>query len=317
MYDISERLISVAPMMEYTDRHFRYLIRCISKHVFLFTEMITSAAIVNGDHKKLLTFNDIEHPIGIQIGGKCIKELLIACSIIQDYGYDEINLNVGCPSSAVQRGGFGAKLMLDKEHVGNIVSNLLNKSRIPISVKCRLGVDQFDTYRFLYDFIETVSSAGCKLFYIHARKAMLSGVSPKDNRIIPKLEYDKVYRLKRDFPNINFILNGGIQSLNNYSDIIGSLDGIMIGRAVYRNPLLLYPVDRWIYNSKLPNRTIQDIVHDYLEYAISERSTKQFHITKHMQGLWYGRPHAATFRRLVTSPDSKIDNIREFMMNAV
>lgn len=317
MNSLISRPISIAPMMQYTDRHFRYLIRCISKHVFLFTEMINSAAIVNGDHKNLLRFNHVEHPIGVQLGGRDVKELLEASHIARDYGYDEINLNIGCPSKAVQKGEFGAKLMLQKEHVADIVLALSSNSKLPISVKCRLGVDQYDSYEFLYNFVNTVSLAGCKIFYVHARKALLNGISPKNNRCIPKLEYDKVYRLKKDFPNLLFILNGGIQSLRSYKDTMSLVDGIMIGRAAYREPYLLSSADNLLNNSLKPEKSIQEIACEYLDYADNQKSQKYFHITKHMQGLWYRKPNAVKFRRLVTDPKGKIDDIRDFVLSSI
>ena len=308
-----QRLVSVAPMMEYTDRNFRYFIRCISKKVILFTEMITSSAIVNGDYKKLLEYNENEHPIVAQIGGSDIRELVYSCKILQDYGFDEINLNIGCPSNAVQKGGFGARLMLDKHHVANIISTLQKHIDIPLSVKCRLGVDNYDSYKFLYEFVDTVSLSGCKIFYIHARKALLNGISPKDNRRIPKLDYDKVYRLKKDFPNIEIILNGGIQSLDNFNHYMNSVDGIMIGRAAYKEPYLLSDIDNKIYNCTNSVKSIQDIAYEYLNYATKQTNCKLFHITKHMQGLWHGKRKAALFRKLVTSPDCNIKSIENFI----
>ncbi len=316
MSSLIKRLVSIAPMMEHTDKHFRYLIRCISKHSLLFTEMITSAAIINGDHKKLLSFNVVEHPIAVQIGGRDIEEILSASLIAESYGYDEINLNIGCPSSSVQNGGFGACLMLDKKHVGDIVHTLSNNVKIPISIKCRIGVDDLDTYSFLYDFIKEVSSSRCNIFYVHARKALLSGVSPRDNRRIPKLDYDRVYKLKQDFPHLEIILNGGVNSLENYSDIINHVDGVMIGRTAYKNPYILSDVDSHIYNSPGLVDSIKGIACQYLDYVSQQRITKLFHLTKHMQGLWYGRQNAAVFRRLVTEPSCTVKQIQEFIAKA-
>ncbi|NQY43693.1 MAG: tRNA dihydrouridine(20/20a) synthase DusA, partial [Legionellales bacterium] len=270
------RAISVAPMMEYTDQHFRYLIRCISKHTLLFTEMVTSAAITHGNHKKLLSFNPIENPIALQIGGRDVKEVLSAALIAQDYGYDEINLNVGCPSKAVQKGGFGACLMLEKEMVSELIDVLSNNLKLPVSIKCRLGIDNYDSYEFLYDFVKEVSSAGCKLFYIHARKALLDGISPRDNRKIPILEYDKVRRLKTDFPELTIILNGGINSLDSYEVIKGCLDGVMIGRAAYKEPYLLAKADSKIYSSTKPADSIISIAYLYLDYVRKQCSKKPF-----------------------------------------
>ncbi len=223
-----DRRVCVAPMMQYTDMHDRYLFRLISKKIFLYTEMVTTGAIIYGKCHHQLEFNKEEHPVAIQLGGSDIKDLVECSKISEGYGYDEINLNVGCPSDRVQKGRFGACLMLEADHVMKCLESMQKAVDIPVSIKCRLGVDKEDSYEFLYNFIKTVEGSGIDTFIIHARNAILAGLSPRQNRHIPPLKYDYVYRLKKDLPNLNIIINGGIKSMEESIDHLKHVDGVMI-----------------------------------------------------------------------------------------
>ena len=229
--------------MQYTDMHDRYLFRLISEKVFLYTEMVTTGAIIYGKCHHQLEFNPEEHPVAIQLGGSDIDDLVECSKISEEYGYDEINLNVGCPSDRVQKGRFGACLMLESDHVMRCLESMQRSVNIPVSIKCRLGVDKEDSYDFLYNFIKIVEGSGITTFVIHARNAILDGLSPRQNRHIPPLKYDYVYRLKKDFPHLNIIINGGIKSMDESSEHLKHVDGVMIGRAAYENPFLVKDVD--------------------------------------------------------------------------
>jgi len=241
-------LISVAPMMAWTDRHCRYFHRLLSPHVRLYTEMITAGALIHGDAKRLLAFNADEHPVAVQLGGCDPKELSICAEIIESYGYDEINLNIGCPSDRVQRGRIGACLMADPHCVADCVAAMQAKVKVPVTVKCRLGIDDQDSYEFLATFIDRVRQAGCQEFIIHARKAWLRGLSPKENREKPPLHYDRVYAIKRDFPMLKIIINGGIKSVSAIKQHLQHVDGVMIGREAYQNPAFLMAIDKAFYD---------------------------------------------------------------------
>lgn len=295
-------------MMGYTDRHFRYLLRGICQQSLLFTEMITTGAINYGDHKRLL-YDACEHPLAVQIGGSDPVEILKACKIISGYAYDEINLNVGCPSNAVQNGNFGAKLMLEPDTVAKAIVLVKQHISIPFTIKCRIGVDDHDSYEFLHNFIKIIANAGVNVVYVHARKALLKGLSPKQNRTIPALKYDVVYRLKQDFPDLEIYLNGGINSLSSQEVKHELVDGIMLGREVYRNPLVLARVPF----AKLASIRIASALR-YLEYVAENTQQKVAHLTKHMQGLWYKQPMAAEFRYLTTCQDASLTKIQDFVL---
>ena len=241
------RTISIAPMMEWTDRHDRYFLRLISKHAVLYTEMVTTGAILHGDHPRYLRFDSSEHPVAVQLGGSNPAELAECAKICEEFGYDEINLNVGCPSDRVQMGKIGACLMAEPELVAECVGAMNNVVNIPVTVKHRIGIDDFDSYDFLIKFVETVHQGGCDTFIVHARKAILSGLSPKQNREIPPLHYDVVYRLKQDYPHLEVILNGGVTSLEQAELHTKHVDGVMIGREAYHNPYMLSDVDSRFY----------------------------------------------------------------------
>ena len=298
--------LSVAPMMDHTDRHFRYFLRQLTRHTLLYTEMITTQAIIHGDRQKLLDFSPAEKPVALQLGGDN-PQLLAECARIgQDWGYDEINLNVGCPSDRVQSGNFGACLMAQPALVAQCVEAMQKVVNIPVTVKHRIGIDDQDSYEDLVNFVDIVSSAGCQRFTIHARKAWLQGLSPKENRTIPPLRYADVYRLKRDFPHLFIEINGGITQIEEIHDHLNHVDGVMIGRAAYENPYLFATIDRDIYQKSTSVPSREEIVERMMPYA--ERSLSQGfrlnQITRHLLSLFNGQPRAKFWRR--TLSDSRL-----------
>ena len=244
---ISHKLC-VAPMMQYTDMHDRYLLRLISKKIFLYTEMIATGSLIYGKCYDQLEFNSEEHPVGVQLGGSDINDLIESSKKCEQYGYDEINLNVGCPSNRVQKGSFGACLMLKPDLVKDCLESMQNAVSIPVSIKCRLGIDDNESYEFLHNFISIVKESGINIFIIHARNGILTGLSPRQNRMIPPLKYDYVYKLKKDFPELEIIINGGIKTLEESHNHLKQVDGVMIGRAAYENPFMLKNVETEFYN---------------------------------------------------------------------
>ena len=290
--------VCIAPMMQYTDMHDRYLLRLISKKVFLYTEMIATGSLVYGKCFEQLKFNNEEHPVGVQLGGSNIDDLIDCSKKCEEYGYDEINLNVGCPSDRVQKGKFGACLMLEPNLVADCLFNMRNAVTIPVSIKCRLGVDHHDTYEFIHNFVSIVSQSGIKTFIIHARNGILKGLSPRQNRNIPPLKYDYVYNLKKDFPNLEIIINGGIKNLDQSETHLKKVDGVMIGRAAYENPFMLKEVDSRFFNQKLSINSKKQLLNEYFEYV--DRQLKNGHdlgkMMKHLFGLSRGDKYAKTFR---------------------
>ena len=286
-------------MLDWTDRHCRYLLRLISRHALLYTEMVTTGAILRGDRTRFLAYDDSEHPVALQLGGSDPAALAECAHIGADCGYDEINLNVGCPSDRVQSGRFGACLMAEPELVAECVAAMCNAVTVPVTVKSRIGIDNSDSYESLAGFIGTVMAAGCETFIIHARKAYLQGLSPKENRSVPPLKYDYGYRIKQQFPLLEIVLNGGITDLDSASAQLARVDGVMLGRAAYHNPYLLARVDRRFYNSTraVPGR--EEIVRLMLPYIERELNagTPLKHITRHMLGLFQGMPGARYWRR--------------------
>ena len=238
---------SVAPMLDWTDKHCRYFHRLVSKKALLYTEMVTTGAILHGDQERFLAFNAEENPVVFQLGGSDPAELAQCAKIVEQYGYEQVNLNVGCPSDRVQNGRFGACLMAEPMLVAECVAAMQQAVSIPVSIKTRIGIDEQDSYEALQHFVFTVASAGCKDFIIHARKAWLKGLSPKQNREVPPLRYDVVYQIKKDFPNLNISLNGGVTSLDEAIEILQHVDGVMVGREVYHNPFLLAQVDAQVF----------------------------------------------------------------------
>lgn len=297
-----DHLLSVAPMMDRTDRHFRYLMRQITTRTLLHTEMVTTGAILHGDRPKLLDFDPAEHPISLQLGGDNPADLATCAKVGEDWGYDEINLNVGCPSPRVQKGNFGACLMTQPELVAECVTAMQNAVSIPVTVKHRIGVDEQDSYEHLHNFVKVVSQTGCDRFSVHARKAWLQGLSPKENRNVPPLRYADVYRLKQDFPELWIEINGGIKALTQTKTHLKQVDAVMIGRAAYDNPYLFATVDRDIYGEAVEPKTRHEIVeamYDYIDRRHAQ-GVKLHSISRHMLSLFLGRPGTKAWKRYIT-----------------
>ncbi|WP_087019040.1 tRNA dihydrouridine(20/20a) synthase DusA [Thaumasiovibrio subtropicus] len=293
---------SVAPMLDWTDRHCRYFHRLMSKEALLYTEMVTTGAIIHGKGD-FLAYNDEEHPVALQLGGSNPHDLAHCAKLAQERGYDEINLNVGCPSDRVQNGRFGACLMAEPELVAECVSAMRDVVDIPVTVKTRIGIDEQDSYQFLVDFVGTVhEKSQCDMFTIHARKAWLSGLSPKENREIPPLDYPRVYQLKKDFPHLTMAINGGIKSLDEALEHLKYMDGVMIGREAYQSPYLMAEVDQRLFGAEqevMKRRAIVEAMYPYIEAQLSKGSYLG-HITRHMLGLFQNMPGARQWRRYIS-----------------
>lgn len=290
---------SVAPMLDWTDRHCRHFHRLLSKNALLYTEMITTGAILHGKGD-FLAYHQDEHPLALQLGGSDPQALAICARMAEERGYDEINLNVGCPSDRVQNGRFGACLMAEAQLVADCIKAMRDTVAIPITVKTRIGIDELDSYSFLCDFIQTVSEqGGCDTFILHARKAWLSGLSPKENREIPPLDYDRVYQIKRDFAGLTIAINGGIKTLEQAKQHLTQVDGVMIGREAYQNPTILTQVDRGLFDPLSPipdSAAVIESLYPYIERELAS-GTYLGHITRHILGLFQGIPGARQWRR--------------------
>lgn len=297
-----KHLLSVAPMIDCTDRHFRYLIRLISRKVLLYTEMVGINAILANLERDPLWLDPIEHPVALQLGGSDPKGLAECARLAEIAGFAEVNLNVGCPSSRVQSGGIGACLMRQPRLVADCINAMQSQVALPVTVKCRLGVDHDDSYEQLVNFVSTVTEGGCNKFIIHARKAWLKGLSPKQNRTIPPLEYEKVYRLKQDFPSLEIIINGGIKEFAEVDSHLEKTNGVMIGRAVYDNPLLLAKVDQQYYGESVNLVTPKIIINQYCDYMEQQLSAgvKLSVMARHLLGLFQGMPGAKNWRRFLS-----------------
>jgi tRNA-dihydrouridine synthase A len=289
----------VAPMMDWTDRHCRTFHRLLTRRALLYTEMVTSAAILHGDRRRLLAFGDHEQPVALQLGGSAPAQLAEAARIGADFGYVEINLNVGCPSDRVQEGRFGACLMLEPDLVARSFEAMQRAVDMPVTVKCRLGVDDQDPEADLERFIETVAGAGCRRFVIHARKAWLKGLSPKENREVPPLDYARVRRLKQLRPELSIVLNGGIGSLQDVQSHLEWADGVMLGRAAYQTPYLLAEVDRMLFAEDAPSPSREDVIEALIPYAGRHLASggRLNNVTRHILGLYHGQPRGRAFRR--------------------
>lgn len=289
-------------MMDGTDRHCRYFHRLMSRHARLYTEMITAEAVIHGDKEYLLGFDESEHPVALQLGGSDPARLAEAAKIGADFGYDEINLNVGCPSDRVQSGAFGACLMKEPELVADCVGAMSNVVDIPVTVKCRIGVDDQAPEIALPKLVDQCAQAGCNVFIVHARKAWLLGLSPKENRTVPPLDYDIVYRLKQSHPELTIILNGGIETIPDAQRLIDGVDGVMLGRAAYGAPYLMAEVDRLFFEKKGEPISREAVVEKMIPYLKEhfERGVKPHSITRHMLGLYHGAPGARAWRRFIS-----------------
>jgi tRNA-dihydrouridine synthase A len=301
---MSHRLC-VAPMMDWTDRHCRYFLRQVSSRARLYTEMITSGALIHGDVGRHLEFNKEEHPVAAQLGGSEPDELAHCARLVEEYGYDEVNLNCGCPSERVQRGTFGACLMAEPELVAACVEAMRKSVSIPVTVKHRTGIDRIEAYEFLAKFVATVADAGCTTFIVHARNAVLKGLSPKENREVPPLKYQYVYRLKKDFPQLQIVLNGGITSLPQIDAHLAKVDGVMLGRAAYH--------DSWILADE--GKTRAEVVRAMARYAAGQASLR--HVARHMLGLYHGHPRARLWRRMLSDPARLAQNDPRLLFEAL
>jgi len=296
------RRFCVAPMLDLTDRHARYFLRLISRHAWLYTEMVTTGALLHGDHDKHLTYNAEEHPLALQLGGSVPSDMVRCARMAEDYGYDEVNINVGCPSDRVLNGQFGACLMATPEQVAECVDAMRAAVSIPVTIKTRIGIDDQDEYEALKTFVQVNKDAGCEIFIIHARKAWLQGLSPKENREVPPLKYERVYQLKEDFPELEIIINGGLTDLDSAQQQLDFVDGVMLGRAAYHQPWLLSEVDQRFYDDAHPLPDRRDIVeqmYPYIEQVLQEGGQLKY-ITRHMLGLFHGIPGARHWRRLLS-----------------
>ncbi|MDH3691035.1 MAG: tRNA dihydrouridine(20/20a) synthase DusA [Gammaproteobacteria bacterium] len=312
------RTICVAPMMACTDRHDRYLLRLVTRHAVLYTEMVTTGALLFGDTEQLLQYDPFEHPVALQVAGSDPKEMARCARLIAEAGYDEININVGCPSDRVQSGHFGACLMAEPERVAECVGAMHAAVKIPITVKTRTGIDNRDSYEELCQFVTAVASAGCDAVIVHARKAWLSGLNPKQNREVPPLQYDTVHRLKQDFPSLEIIINGGIADLDKARDHLRNVDGVMIGRDAYHNPYLLAEVDRGFYSSTEEPLTRLQVLERYIEYAERQlrAGCRLRNVTRHVLGLFHGKPGARAWRRYLSEHMSRQDTGVEVLRQA-
>jgi tRNA-dihydrouridine synthase A len=291
------RKFSVAPMMDWTDSPCRVLHRCLTRNALLYTEMVTADAVLHGDRMRLLGFDAFEHPLALQLGGSDPVKLAQAAKIAADFGYDEVNLNIGCPSDRVQSGRFGACLMREPEVVADCVAAMRAAVSLPITVKCRIGVDDQDPEQSLRTMIDICAAAGVDVFAVHARKAWLEGLSPKENRDVPPLDYDLVYRVKRERPNLTILINGGIETLEQAEEHLRHVDGVMLGRAAYQNPILLAQVDaRFFGDAPVNLESAVDAYADHIERQLAQ-GARLHTLIKPMLGLYNGRPGARLFRR--------------------
>jgi len=296
--------LCTAPMMDWSDRHCRYYFRQLAPHARLYTEMVGTGALAHGDLPRHLDFDAAEHPLALQLGGSEPDELAHGARLGARWGYDEINLNVGCPSERVQKGAFGACLMAEPRLVADCVRALRDAVTLPVSVKHRTGIDRVESYEFLRDFVGRVAEAGCEIFIVHARNAWLKGLSPKENREVPPLRYDFVHRLKREFPELTIVINGGIADLATIEAQLAQVDGVMLGRAAYHDSWRLAEADAWVSSNAAPKHTRADVVRAMTAYAERQRGRGMAlrQITRHMLGLYHGMPNARLWRRMLSDP---------------
>jgi tRNA-dihydrouridine synthase A len=315
---MSDWRFCVAPMMDWSDRHCRYFWRLMSRHTRLYTEMVTTGALIHGDRNRFLQFHNAEHPIALQLGGSDPKDLATGTRMATDYGYDEINLNCGCPSDRVQEGRIGACLMAEPNTVADCVSAMRTATALPVTVKHRIGVDDLDSEEHLHHFVSTVAAAGCTVFIVHARKAWLQGLSPKQNREIPPLDYGSVARLKQTFPNLTIVINGGITSLRQSRNLLETVDGVMLGREAYHNPYILATVDQDLFGNTSPICSRDEVFDGFLDYCKDQlhRGVKLNHMTRHLMGLYAGQPGGRLFRRYLSDHATRPGAGIEVLINA-
>jgi tRNA-dihydrouridine synthase A len=312
----SHRLCT-APMMDWSDRHCRYFFRQLSPHAVVYSEMITTGALVHGDVPRHLDFDPGEHPVALQLGGSEPADLAACARLGERWGYDEINLNCGCPSARVQRGAFGACLMAEPELVADCVKAMQDAVAVPVTVKHRLGLDRIEDYGFVRRFVETLARAGCRTFVVHARNAVLKGLSPRDNREVPPLRYAEVHRLKREFPDLEIVLNGGVTAVAQAEAQLGHVDGVMLGRTAYHESYLLAELDAQIFGNVAPSRT--EVVRRMHRYAVDQvaRGTPLRAIARHMLGLYHGRPGGRRWRRMLSDPARLAANDPGLLLDAL
>lgn len=310
------RRFCIAPMMDWSDRHCRVFWRQLSRDALLYTEMVTTGALLHADPARFLHYDDCEHPLALQLGGSDPTDLARCAVMAEKWHYDEVNLNCGCPSDRVQNGSFGACLMAESQTVADSVKAMRDACTLPVTVKHRTGIDDLDSYAFLCDFVGHIADAGCEVFIVHARKAWLSGLSPKENREIPPLEYDKVYQLKRDFPQLEIIINGGIHSVSDARQHLDHVDGVMMGRSAYQNPAILRDVDSLFFAGEVGPQASEALsqLYPYIQQQLQQGSRLN-HITRHILGLFNGQPGARQFRRHLSEnahkPGATIDVLKD------
>ncbi len=309
--------LCTAPMMDWSDRHCRYFFRQLSVHAVVYTEMITTGALLHGDVHRHLAFDAAEHPVALQLGGSDPGELAYCARLGAQYGYDEINLNCGCPSERVQQGSFGACLMAEPQLVADCVKAMRDAVDLPVTVKHRLGIDAMESYTFVRDFVATLAASGCDTFFVHARNAILKGLSPKDNREVPPLKYHYVHRLKRDFPALRIIVNGGLNSLEAVEAQMAHVDGVMLGRAAYHDPYVLATASSRLFAE--PQRSREAVVKAMFTYASREvaRGTPLRAIARHMLGLYHGQPRARIWRRMLSDANLLAANRPALLLEAL
>ena len=308
--------MSVAPMLDWTDRHCRYFHRLLTRQSLLYTEMVTTGALLHGDVARHLRFNAEEHPVALQLGGSEPADLARCAALGEQWGYDEINLNCGCPSERVQRGAFGACLMAEPQLVADGVKAMVDVVSVPVTVKHRIGIDKTESYDFVRDFVGAVAEAGCDVFIVHARNAWLKGLSPKENREVPPLRYELVHRLKREFPQLTIVVNGGISTAAQVTAQLAQLDGVMVGREAYHNPWWLAEWDAAFYGaapSGLTREAVEAQMVDYMEREAAEHGTPWYAIARHMLGLRHGLPGARRWRQVWSDHKLKTRPPREVM----
>lgn len=317
---VGQHRLSVAPMMDWTDRHCRYFHRLLSRHALLYTEMVTTGALLHGDVARHLDYNLQEHPVALQLGGSEPADLAACAKLAASWGYDEINLNCGCPSERVQRGAFGACLMNEPQLVAACVRAMVQASDVPVTVKHRIGLDKTEHYDFVHDFVATVAQAGCRTFIVHARNAWLKGLSPKENREVPPLRYEVVYRLKRDFPDLSIVLNGGVTSTEQVQSCLQQVDGVMLGREAYHNPYWLAQWDAAFFDAPdavPPSREeIEAQMVAYMQAQWTQHQTPWYAIARHMLGLRHGLKGARHWRRVWSEHRLKTTSPQEVMQLA-